>query len=374
MPGIEYRMFFNNNPATREQLDSVEEFTVDQEVDMAWEARLKIPISVNEQGNWTGEDENFMRPFTRVRVEIKIGEEPFIPLFDGPVIGFDSQMNSEPGQSTLTLIAHDDSFYLNRVEQVVAFENRLDHEVAAQIFNDFSHLITSTDIDNTPSSGSALPPFVVQRGTAMDILRFIARRQGMHAYILPGENPGNSIGCFNPFSTVPNGLSPLILLGAQRNIDSLHVRYCACKPSDANASTLRITDKQVVSETSRISEAELMGDETGEDSSQAAIQLLPPQQGESVDLRQAVFAKVAASSYAYEVTGSILGNTYTTALRPYKVITVRAGNTPISGDYLITKTTHTITRSGYSQSFSLKRNARSSRFSARQASAAGGIF
>lgn len=208
----------------------------------------------------------------------------------------------------------------------------------------------------------------------MDILRFIAKRQGMHAYVLPGENPGNSIGCFNRFPTVSDGLPPLILLGAQRNIDSLHVKYYGCKPSDANASTLRITDKQVVSETSRISDAELMGDETGEDSSQTAVQILPPQQGESIDLRQVVLSTVATSSYAYEVDGTILENTYTTALRPYKVVVVKAGNTPISGDYLITKTTHTITRFGYSQSFSLKRNARSSRFGEGQTNAAGGIF
>ena len=329
MPEVEYRLFFDNNAAARQQLDMIEEITVDQEVDMAWEARLQIPISVDEQGNWTREDEDFMRPFSRVRIEIKIAED-FVPLFDGPVTGFDSRMISEPGQSTLTLIALDDSFFLNRVEQVARFENKLDHEVAEQIFSDFSSLIASTEIENTPSTGSALPLLVVQRGTAMQILRTLARRQGMHVYVLPGEEPGQGIGCFKPFPTEPDGLPPLILLGPDRNIDSLDISYCACKPSDATASILRITDKSIVTETSRTSDVEAMGDEAeGPGYTDTALQFLAPIQGESVDLRQAVFAAVDASGYAYNVTGSILEDTYAAVLQPYNVVTVRAGNTPM---------------------------------------------
>lgn len=374
MPEVEYRLFFDNNAAARQQLDLIEEITVDQEVDMAWEARLQIPISVDEQGSWTREDEDFMHPFSRVRIEIKIAED-FVPLFDGPVTGFDSRMSSEPGQSTLTLIARDDSFFLNRLEQVARFENKLDHEVAEQIFSDFSSLIASTEIENTPSTGSALPLLVVQRGTAMQILRTLAKRQGMHIYVLPGEEPGQGIGCFKPFPTEPDGLPPLILLGPDRNIDALDISYCACKPSDATASILRITDKSIVTETSRTSDVEAMGDEAeGPDYSDTALQFLAPFQGESVDLRQAVFAAVDASGYSYDVTGRILEDTYAAVLQPYKVVTVRAGNTPISGDYLIIKTTHKITRSNYSLSFTLKRNARSSRFNAGQTNGAGGIF
>jgi hypothetical protein len=374
MPETEYRLFFNNTAASQELLETIGEVTVEQEVDMAWEARLQIPLTVDARGNWQGGAEDYMQPFSRLRVEVKVGDEPFVPLFDGPITGFDSQMNSEPGQSTLTLIAQDDTFFMNRMEQVSAFENRLDHEVAQQIFTDFRDFISNTRVETTPASGSALAPLVVQRGTAMDILRVLAKRQGMHVYVLPGENPGQSIGCFKAFPISPDGLPPLILLGAQRNIDSLQVRYCACKPADTTAATLKITDKQVVTETSRSSDVEMMGDEQEEGSLQPALQLLPPQQGESIDLRQAVFARAAAASYAYQVSGHIMEETYAAVLQPYQVVTVQAGNTPVSGDYLIAKATHKITRANYSQSFELKRNARSSRFSAGGVNVPGGIF
>lgn len=374
MPETTYRIFFDNARASRQMLEKIEAVTVEQEVDMAWEARLEIPITLDTAGNWQGDDEEFMRPFCRVRVEVKIGNNPFSPIFEGSITGFDSHMSAEPGKSTITLIAQDDTFYLNRVEQVTAFEDKADHEIAQQLFSDFGQYITSTRVDSTPASGTGLEPLVVQRGTAMELLRRLAKRQGLHTYLLPGENPGENIGCFNAYPTTGDGLPPLILLGESRNLDQLKIRYCACKPSDAMASTLKISDLSVVSETVRTSEAPLLGDETAEENSDADMQILPPRQGESVDLRQAVSAVVNAASYSYEVTGGILEETYSQALQPYRVITLQAGNTPVSGDYLVTKVTHKITRAAYSQSFALKRNARSARFGSGQNSSAGGIF
>jgi hypothetical protein len=360
MPDIQYRMFFNNKPATRDQLDGVEEITVEQEVDMAWEARIEIPICVDEKGKWRGEDEDFMKSFSRVRVEITIGDASFMPLIDGPIIGFDNNKSSKPGQSTITLSVHDDSVYLNREESVTCFENVLDHEIASQIFNDFEQ-IASTDIENTPTSGSALPPVVVQRGTAIQILRSLAKRQGMHAYVLPGNSPGQSIGVFKSFPTETDGLFPLILLGSGRNVETFNVTNNAQRPSTVMASTLSITDKAVSAKTSRFQDLELLGEEAAlESESGTATRILPPFLGQSVDLDQAVAAEARNSSYAFEATGSVLEGCYTGVLQPYRVVTVKAGKTQYSGDYLITKVTHKLNRSNYSQSFSLKRNARSS--------------
>ena len=361
MPQIEYRMFFNNDPATREQLDRVEEITVEQEADMAWEARIQIPICVDESGNWRDEDEDFMRSFSRVRVEIRNGEGPFVPLIDGPIVGYDSQKSSDPGESSITLNVQDDSVYLNREERVSRFENMLDHEIARQIFGEFEQ-IASTDIEDTPPPSSTLPPVVVQRGTAMQILRSLARRQGMHAYVLPGEGPGQSVGCFKPLPTETGELPPLILLGSERNIETFNVTNNAQRPSAVRASTLRITDKGVITSTSSSSDVELLGEEGAfeESESEPATQILPPYQGESVDLDQAVLAEARNASYAFEATGDLRGQCYQGVLQPYGVVTVRAGNTRLSGDYLISKVTHTLARSNYSQFFSLKRNARSS--------------
>ena len=374
MADIEYRMFFNNKPATREQLDRVEEIIVEQEVDMAWEARVQIPICVDDKGNWEGQDEDFLASFARVRVEIKVGEQPFVPLIDGPIVGFDSPMSSGPGQSSITLIVQDDSVYLNREESISRFENLADHEIASQIFQGVEQIAT-TDIEKTPKPSGGLPPVVVQRGTEMQLLRFLARRQGLHVYVLPGDSPGQSIGCFKSFPTQTDGLPPLILLGTNRNIERFNPRNDAQSPSTVRASTVNIKDKTVITRTSRFGDLELLGDEQGfEDESQTATRVLPPYQGESVDLDRAVAAVASNSSYALEATGSVLDYSYLGVLQPYRVVSVLGANSRLSGNYLISKVTHTLTRSTYSQSFTVRRNARSAGAGSDLGDLAGSIF
>ena len=359
MPDIQYRLYFNNNPATREQLDRVEEITVEQEVDMAWEARIHIPMCVDEKGKWSKEDEEFMKSFSRVRVEIKVGENPYVPLIDGPIVGYESQRSSEPGQSSITLRIQDDSVYLNREDIVFRFENLSDHEIVNQIFGEIEQ-IASTDVEDTPAPPGRLPAVVVQRGSNIQLLRFLAGRQRMHAYVLPGESPGQSIGCFKSFPTQIDGLPPLVLLGAERNMESFNPTNDAQRPARVRASTLSITDKGITTRTSSFSDLDILGGEQGfENESDTATRILPPYQGEAVDLDRAVSGEALTSSYSYEATGSVLTNCYKASLQPYRLVAVKGANDRSSGNYIITKVTHTLSRSVYSQSFSMRRNARS---------------
>ncbi|MCG8356841.1 MAG: hypothetical protein MI920_14825, partial [Kiloniellales bacterium] len=109
MQEIGYRLFLNDGPASQEETDRVEQIVVEQEVDMAWEARLDIPIGADEQGLWSSEDEVFAQPFNRVRIEVQVAGAAFVPLIDGPVVGSDARMSGEPGQSMLTVRVQDDS-------------------------------------------------------------------------------------------------------------------------------------------------------------------------------------------------------------------------------------------------------------------------
>ena len=370
---IYYRLFFNNNPATREQLDRVEEITVEQEIDMAWEAKIEIPLATDDQGNWTGKNKELLEEFTQVRVEIQIGEGAFVPLIDGPIVEISDRISSEPGQSMKTVIIQDDSVRLNREDRIFQFQQLLDSEIAKQLFDEVPQ-ITSNEIETTPAPGNNSSA-VVQRGTAMQLLRRLARRQGMHAYVLPGTEPGQSIGCFKPFPTETDGLPPLILLGAERNVAEFNPRNNAQSPARVTGFTLNVFDKTVTQRTSNFGSLDLLGEEqTFADEGNTATQILYPRDGDGVDLEQAVAAEALRSSYSTEATGSVINDTYPAILSPYRVVSVRGATQKNSGDYLIGKVTHSLTRSYYSQSFSLQRNAQSSGSSAGLANLADSII
>ena len=374
MPAVRYRLYLDNRAATREQLDDIEEITVEQQVDMAWEARLRIPICTDDKGRWSQEDSHLTRDFTRVRVEIKVGDGAFTPLIDGPVIGTDTQMNSEPGQSEITVLVHDDSIYLNRNDRQRRFDDLLDHEVAEQLFGGAPQ-IASTGVETTPPPNDSLPHKQIQRGTEMDVLRRMARRQGMHAYVLPGRDPGASIGVFRRFATKPDGLPPLILTGPDRNLASFTARLDSQRPGTVESQSLNITDKVVTRATAQVRNLELLGAAAAAGDVEPATRLAPPGRDGAVDVNQAVSAVMEEQSYAFEASGSVLGDCYAGVLTPYRVITVKGINGRQSGDYLIKRVTHRLTRSLYEQSFALLRNARSSGSGSNQlAEQAGGIF
>jgi hypothetical protein len=359
MPEVNYRLFFNDEAASRELLDRVDEITVEQRVDTAWEARLKIPVCLDEHGNWQGDDEDYMSSFSAVRVEIKVADQPYQALVDGPVVGYDTQRSAEPGQSFITLIVHDDSAHLNQEEQLSRFDNMADHEVAEQLFNDVDR-IASNEVETTPAASGGLPPTIVQRGTGMQILRAMARRQGMHAYVLPGDSPGQSVGCFKRLPASAGDIPALVVLGSERNVTGFNLTHNAQSPAQVQASALRVTDKGVVTSTSSFRDLDLLGDQQAHQNDRSTATLVaPPHFGTGVDLDRHVAAQSERASYAYSATGSIIGECYRGVLLPYNLVSVRGANAQSSGDYLIHQVRHQLTRSSYSQTFTLKRNARS---------------
>jgi hypothetical protein len=355
MGAIEFKMFLDGASATSEQLDKVDEIVVDQAVDRAWEARVKIPVAVNNDGKWEGEQEAWMKAFTRIRVEINPGDGNFVPLIDGPVVGFDSGRTALPGKSLVTVVVHDDSALLNREEKVEVQKGKTDSDLARQIFSDAQMV---PDVDSTPAqpdpNGAS-----VRRGTPMQYLRALARQnRDFHAYVLPGKTPAKSIGCFKKFATEADGLPDMILLGPDRNIETFNVNNKAQNPAKVEAATLSIAHDKVQKSTASYRDATLMGDQPPDSSDpNPATRFLPPGQSDRVDPGEATKGAAADSGFSLAATGSIVPFGYQAALSPYRVVLVKISDSPYSAKYLISQVTHTLTRSIYTQSFAMKGNA-----------------
>ncbi len=351
MPQAEFRMFFDNEPASQEDLDRVESIQVDQSVTRAWEARIEIPVCLDEEGNWSGEDDRFMRAYSRIRVEIKVGDGEFAPLIDGPVVGYDTNRSSEPGQSQITLLVHDDSVILNR-EAAVEPHSGTDAEIATAIFGEYGE-IGSTEIEPTPA-GSGEPAEVPRRGTHMEFLRQLAQRNDMVAAVLPGAESGSSIGVFHSQPLPGDDLPDLTLLGADRNIQTFEGRFNAQRPSTVAASTISLGDKSVIRHQSRYRDVSLVGDAPPFSSDdEVGTELLAPGSGESADLQHQVDAATRRRSRAYEASGTVRGGCYPAVMTPLRRVTVRQGSSPTSAAYLVQSVVHKLGRSDYVQEFGL---------------------
>jgi len=333
MARIEFRLFHDGQPATREQLDAVEEITVEQRVDAAWECRATYPVRVDAQGSWTGADEPWMQPFSRYRVEIRIAGGPWVALIDGSIASRQSPRSPEPGRSTLTLVVHDDSVLLNREQGAEPLEGTLT-EVVEQLFE--HEAIASTDVEAPEEGGGdGSTPVTMRRGSPMQILRQLARQADMHAYVLPGDSPGESVGCFKAFPTEPGDLPALYLLGPDRNLEDFTVSGDHAGPARAHASGLSFADKSIATAQTGQSDLALLGDEPAPAGTQEASVLAPPAYGGVTDPTTRATATSRRASRAIEARGSLRTGVYTGVLRPYEAVQVGGVKDTDSGTYVI---------------------------------------
>src|SRR5690606_6280853 len=186
------------------------------------------------------------------------------------------------------------------------------------------------------------------------------KRNGFHTFVLPGPQPGQSIGVFRKLSTEPSDLPALVLLGADRNLRTFEVKNNAQRPGSVQAFSLRFSDKTVTQASAQYRDVELLGEQAAlAHLTTPANRQLQPGSGGEREPRQAANAEAERSSYAYEATGDVMTDCYGGVLTPPAVVSVRGVNGRLSGNYIVKKATHRLTRSEYTQSFSLIRNAES---------------
>jgi hypothetical protein len=362
MSCTEFKIVLGNRAARDDELDAVSEITVEQATGMSWEATIKISINVDEKGIWNITDKDFADPQFRARIEVKPKNSFFVPLIDGPIVQNNIDLKSEPGLSSMELVINDDSILLNKNQEILQFIFKKDSEIAQQIFHDSLCQFNGHQIEQTK-----LPPDIINfYGTRMQLLHKLAARNYMYAYVLPGEEPGNSIGCFN--SHQPLVLKNLILLGENRNIESLNVRVNLLTPSIVKDSNINPKKSDVESQdhSPDFSASERLGDNLAlRNDGQVACnvirpsqKLLHPSSRFSHNTEQMAKAQAKKSGYLILATGELLETaSYPQILTPYNFITVEAGSSPHSGKYFITGVTHKITLTNYTQSFTLARNA-----------------
>jgi hypothetical protein len=357
MSCTQYRLYLNGIAATADQLSRFEDIIVDQRMDQACEARFDVPVCTTGKGTWDGESEAFLQGMSRIRVELQSMGSDWIPLIDGPIANVEGSMYSEPGQSKLTLVVTDDSFYLHRDETVSIFEGS-DDEIARQIFGQVPQ-ISDTDIDSTPAPSKPGFTKAVLRGTQMECLRQLAKRQRMHVYISSGEKPGKSIGCFklDPDPKKDYGLSPLVLLGSGRNVFSFESTQTAGQVAAFESGQINLGDRSTDRRTSSLSDLKLQGTDMPE--GQTIKRLLAPGQSDALTLARGVQGAMEKAAYALRASGEVMKEAYSSVLQPYQFVKVLGVNGTLSGTWLIEQVTHTLTRNSYGQSFQVVRNAQS---------------
>lgn len=366
----EFRIYLNNQAADEDQLDLFGEIRVDQAIGLVTEAELHLDINVDEDGYWSGIEEDYVQPFQRVRIEVKVADGDFEPIIDGPIVGQRFEMSAAPNESKLVMIVQDDSVLLNREETVQLFEEMTASDIASQIFQAQGF---TTQVDSTDDAGATLERVIVQRGTSMQLLRELARRHGMFVYVLPGDSPGSSIGVFARPELSSSEFPEMVLLGKERNINKLDIEFDALRPVEAVVHTIAAADLTPSLTNTFLPDEDILGDTGTHDMVEPGTVMLSRTREEVNDNSAAANATVNFSSWAYSAKAEIDTAIYPHVLSPYKTVTIAGAGGYLSGDYMISHVTHILNNASYKQEIGLRRNARLNG-SGGSAGITGGIF
>lgn len=356
MAATQLKIYLDNQPASSEQLGLFTDIKVDQAIGMAAEAELKIDVGADRTGNWSWLSEDFAQPFHRLRLEIAIRDSGFTALIDGPIVAQRFELSSRPNRSKMILTVHDDSVLLNQDEAVELYEDQSPDEIATTLFGQYG---LTADTDSVAAPAGGLTRYLVRRGTAMQFLRELARRHGMFVYVEAGETPGVSRGLFKRPDLAASDYPMLKLLGEGHNLRDFNAQFDALAPLQATAASVDATDISVVNSETTSADLDAQGDEAVHDVVTAGKTLLARTREDSTDLDAATVAAVNHSSWAYSANAEVAAGNYSAVLQPYKVISVGGVGAQLSGAWLISQVTHTISGSRYKQAFTLRRNARS---------------
>ena len=356
----EFKVYYGGTPATQEKLDAIEEIVVDQEIGRAWEARIKIPICISEDGTWGGEDDPAYAEFARVRIEARIGDGDFVPLIDGRIVDQDPGLSADPGGSTLTLTVHDDTTLLHREAASESFPpGDSDSDIASSVLR-AAELGGAVQVDpiGAPTDQSSV---VRRHGTRMQLLRLLmARHRDFYAYVLPGSSPGTS-DCF--FKKLPDDPDPslpdLVLTGPERNISGFNIQRMANRAARFQGATLKMSDKSV---STASTDSSAVTPPEGEPSTAAGgsdirVRPLPCGSDDRADPSEIAEGAARKSSFTVRADGAVLPLCYSAILSPYRRLRARVSNSRYSTTYVIFKVTHTLGLSEYTQSFSVQGNA-----------------
>lgn len=357
MIDVAYTLLIDNLPAAAELLAAVQQIEVEDHAEMAAMLRLRLAVAVNEQGSgWTVLDEDTFSRLTNIALRVTVGNGPPAMVVNTYVIEMSVDFSNDPGQSVLNVVAMDATALMNLQEKVRPWPNMADSDIAAAIFGEYGF---SPQVESTQPSRQEADVTTIQRATDIRFLRELARRNGCECYVETDPRTGLTEGHFHPPRLGQTAQATLsVNMGEATNLDAFKARYQMLRPTAARSADVDIetlNDQQAQVETAALTELgrrSLLGGDN------PRLELLAPtglsQTGELQTFTQ---AEVDRSAWAIIADGELTTAAYGSVLRAKRPVLVRGAGRAFSGTYYVERVLHSFTGDGYTQRFTLRRNA-----------------
>lgn len=354
---VSYTLTIDDAPASADVIVAIREIEVEDHAEMADMMRLRLAVAVRENGSgWTVLDEDLFKRLTNLRLSVAVGSNTSVPLIDAYVINIESGLAGQHGNSVLEVVAMDPTVLMNQKEKVRPWPDMADSDIASTIYGEYNF---STQVEQTQPTRQEVDRTVMQRGTDIQFLRELARRNGYECYVEFNPDTEQVEGHFHaPRVDETNQGVLSVNMGTATNVNSFQCKNDMIRPVTAVANNLQISDQSDQNADASESALTNLGDSTTTTSDRSRTVLISntglTETGELQTYAQAV---VDRSAWSIRAEGELSTVTYGNILRAKRPVNVRGAGRQFSGTYYVEKVLHRISEEGYTQKFTLRRNA-----------------
>jgi|SRR4051794_10790928 len=334
---------------------------VEENLDLPSAVKMTVPVEQTDRGDFTAVGERRFRPFAPIAVVASADGGSPQCIFDGFVLSH--RLHLEPGgaASTLEIWGEDASWLMNLEETVKEWTDVTDSSVAAAIFADYDIAPAPANSRDDSPSHIETRRTLMQRGSDIQFLRTLARRNGKLCWVASGAAPGQRIGYFVKPDVEQAPAATLSLAGdTDGNVDALDFEWEVTRPTAVTARQALLDDDapEGVGHETTDSSLALLGDrDLATFAGKKISVILTTNVDDGGELTMRAQALLIDAGWFLTCRGSANVARVKSVLRAGSVVKIEAAGKLYSGRYFVRSVRHTITPDGHTMDFQLARNA-----------------
>jgi phage protein D len=384
MPQKAYKLLFADEAVDEEFYGDVLAITVVEQAG-ASTLRLRLATRLEDDGSWRYLEDGRLAPFTKVSLRLGFtggqglagalggvtgGNDGLEPVFDGYITTVEVSLGSAPGGTAISVAALDTGVLLSLEEKVVTYADMSDSDIVQQIVGAYDVPITA---EGTGTVYQGDRTTIVQRGSDLQFVRSLARRNGFEFYFETAKEGEQVQAFFRPPQLDGTPQPDLaIQFGEDSNLRSFRARLSGQRPLSVKTAQVDVeansvnTGEAADTQLARLGASDLnavvggpLGGLVTPRAALAQMLVLGPPTSDPAALQAFAQAVRDEAGWFIDAGGEINCDAYGAVLRPHRLVLVKGAGTPYSGKYYVTAVTHELTGDGgYVQRFEARRNAR----------------
>lgn len=370
MPGG-YTLLLSGTPADADLYASIASVEVEESMDLPAALQLTVPVVRTAEGDLSYVADSRFAPLANLAVVATAGAGEIGGLFgaaaggqcifDGYALSHKIHLDSATASSTLTVWAQDASWLMNLTEKAREWVDVTDAAVANAIFGDYGIVPSDQNLAGDSPSHTESGHSLMQRGSDIQFLRSLARRNGKVCRVACAGQPGVRIGYFAKPNLGGDPAATLTLTDIENwTVNALDIEWDATRPTAvvARQALFSDTDQNGVSADTDSSGLAALADRALADFTGTAMSVLlaaPVDDGGELNLRAQALLRDAA--WFVRCEGIVDVERLGLVLRAGMVVAIAGIGALHSGRYLVWSVRHTITAAAHTMKFTLVRNA-----------------